>query len=293
VASSQELSCEDYAALERELSTLGKFLVSLEGGEPLVREDVVEIVRIFSPRHLPMLYTNGWYVTDQLAVELFAAGLIQIGVSIDFPDAARHDAKRGKRGAFQRAWQAVARLREAAPHGGRQVHVMTVLMKENEDAFEELLGMSADAGVQHCVTVYSAGGDRREASLAGMPSSSAGDRLLALWKRYPHFKVFREYLTSVDLFLSGGIGLSPCGAGRQSFNIDHLGNLSPCIEKIENSVGNVRDMSMQELHSRLKNLTVVDGCQDCWTICRGFHQALGGGGSLQGWLDLAGRMRSV
>ena len=78
----------------------------------------------------------------------------------------------------------------------------------------------------------------------------------------------------------------------QSFNIDHVGNVSPCIEKIDTVVGNVRRESLSEIHARLVALDAGKGCQACWTACRGFNQAMGSGGSLRGWWDLATRMRS-
>lgn len=289
----QELQLADYQALEGELSRLGKFLVSLEGGEPFVRKDLPDIVRIFAARHLPMLYTNGWYVTPENARALFDAGLVQVGVSLDYPDAARHDARRGQVGAFERAVRALDILRRAAPHGGRQVHVMTVLMEDNHHDLEALLELSAAHQVQHCVTVLATDGDRRDPGGAAPPAGPATTGLVELWRRFPHFKVFREYLESVDAFLAGGGGLPACRAGLQSFNIDHLGNVSPCIEKIDQVAGNVREEPLSRIHQRLTERADAAGCQSCWTVCRGFHQALGGGGSLRGWFDLATRMRSA
>ena len=95
-----------------------------------------------SERHLPLIYTNGWYVTPALASAAFDAGLTQVGVSIDFPDAPRHDAKRVWPKAWDKAWEAVRLFRDAAPHAGRQVHVMTVLMEENRRDLEALLASS-------------------------------------------------------------------------------------------------------------------------------------------------------
>src|SRR3954471_6010143 len=58
----EELTLENYAALEEAMSSLGTFLVSVEGGEPFLRPGLIEIVRIFGRRHIPILYTNGWHV---------------------------------------------------------------------------------------------------------------------------------------------------------------------------------------------------------------------------------------
>jgi hypothetical protein len=69
--------------------------------------------------------------------------------------------------------------------------------------------------------------------------------------------------------------------------------LSPCIEKIDESVGNVRRESLREIHRRLVALSAGEGCQHCWTACRGLGQLLGEGGTRRGWLDLTFRMRST
>ncbi len=116
VTPGEELTIGDFADLEAQLSEMGTFLVSIEGGEPFVRPDLLEIVRIFGRRHIPLLYTNGWYVNAENARAMWNAGLAQVGVSIDYPDDARHDRRRGLVGAFARAWHAVELFRNSA-HG--------------------------------------------------------------------------------------------------------------------------------------------------------------------------------
>src|SRR5437868_10328817 len=102
-------------------------VVSLEGGDPLLLADIVAVVRAFARYHHPILFTNGWRVTELLARELWDAGLTEIGVSIDYATADRHDAHRGAKGTFASAVRALRILRDAAPHGRRQVTIMTVI----------------------------------------------------------------------------------------------------------------------------------------------------------------------
>jgi MoaA/NifB/PqqE/SkfB family radical SAM enzyme len=290
-AAEEELSLDELSRLAGELAELGTCVVSIEGGEPFVRPDLVEIVRAFARDHLPVLYTNGWYVTEENARALFDAGLTQVGVSIDYPDA-RHDAKRGWPGAAHRAWEAVDRLRAAAPHGGRQVHVMTVLMHDNAADIERLLQESARHEVGHVVTLLSRDGYRRGKGVDALPAPGIGRALLPLWERYPHWRFFREYLERLDDFLGQG-DLPECQAGAQAFNVDHVGNVAVCIERIDEPVGNVRKASLRELHERLRGRReTVAGCQACWTACRGFGQHLSGGAAWSSWRDLASRMRS-
>ena len=283
----EELTAAEYRALSADLAKQGTFLVSIEGGEPFVRPDLVDIVRAFAARHVAVLYTNGWFVDRDAARALFDAGLAQVGVSIDFPDAARHDAKRGLPLAFAKAWRAVELLREAAPRGGRQVHVMTVLMRENADSLDELLSLSAAAGVGHEITLLSREGFRRGDGGDQWPEGAISSRLLSLKHRHPHFRTLGDYLARFDDFLARAPSMPRCRAGIQGFNVDHLGNVAPCIEKIDRPVGNVRLEPLAALLAKMRDLPDVAACQDCWTLCRGFVQTMGKGGTLSGWRDLA------
>jgi MoaA/NifB/PqqE/SkfB family radical SAM enzyme len=291
VAPGEELTLADFERIERELTELGTFLVSIEGGEPLVRPDLVDIVRIFGRRHIPLLYTNGWHVDEANARALWGAGLAQVGVSIDYATAERHDRRRKLTGAFTRAWRAVATLRDTAPHGGTQVHVMTVLMADNAGEFETLLQMSARERIGHCATLLSTGGFRR-ASGADLPPAAVAAGYAAQWSAHRHFRMFGDYLQRIPAFLEGG-PMPACRAGIQGFNIDHVGNVAHCIEKIDRPFGNVRDEPLPSIHRRMRAAEPARGCQDCWTACRGFNQSLADGGTLRTWRDLAGRMRSV
>ena len=297
VAPKLELTLQDYQRIAKELAESGCFIVSVEGGEPLLRPDIIEIVRAFAERHVPVLYTNGWFMNEEKARGLFEAGLAQIGVSIDFPSAARHDKKRRLSGAFERAWRAVEMLRDIAPHGGTQVHVMSIIMQENQHELEPLLQMSAARGVGHCFTLLSTGGFRRGKSCDDQLPNHVGNHtqigahLLDLWQCYPHLRSFRDYLAGIDSFLQNRT-LPTCHAGEQSFNIDHIGNVSPCIERIDAVVGNVRDESISSIIEKMHDLPQVAHCQDCWTLCRGTAQALGQGSNLRSLLDLSQRFRS-
>jgi MoaA/NifB/PqqE/SkfB family radical SAM enzyme len=287
-----ELSTDDYRRVARELAELGCCIVSIEGGEPYIRPDLPEIVEAFGREHLPTLFTNGWFVTRENAAGLFARGLSHASVSIDYPEAERHDRKRGQAGAYDRATRALEHFLAAAPRGAKQVHVMSVLMGDNWRDFEALFEMSKRIGVGHQVTLLSRSGYRRGKGPDELPPEGVSAHLHGLWRRYPHVQFFGEYFQQIDAFLTGG-SLPTCKAGVQSFNIDHVGNVSPCIEKIDETAGNVKKESLVAIHRRLVEAQGrVAGCQACWTACRGLAQALGDGGSPGAWVDLATRMRS-
>jgi MoaA/NifB/PqqE/SkfB family radical SAM enzyme len=174
---------------------------------------------------------------------------------------------------------------------------MSVLMQDTLDGMERLFEMSRERGVGHQVTLLSTSGFRRKSTVDALPIASAAvsARMTELWEKFPNVRFFKDYFAKMDAFLSGNANgdLPTCRAGAQSFNIDHVGNVSPCIEKIDTPVGNVRGHSMATLHARLaERADEVGRCQSCWTACRGFQQAMGDGGTARGWIDLGTRMRT-
>lgn len=288
----EELTLEEFQSLALELDKMGCFVVSIEGGEPFARSDLVEIVRALSKKHITALFTSGWFVTEDNARALFDAGLTHACVSIDFADHARHDDKRGMPGTAERAWRAVDLFKAAAPRGGKQVNVMTVLMDANWREMERLFAETERRGVGHQVTLLSTNGTRRGKHGDELPPLGISAHMTALWERFEHVRFFRGYFERIDQFLSGG-PMPTCHAGTQSFNIDHVGNVASCIERIGKPVGNLREASLEELHRRLVAAQEeIAACQDCWTACRGFQQAVAGGGDLRGWLDLSRRTRT-
>ena len=76
---SAELTLDDIRLIGKKLNQLGTLIVSLAGGEPLIRNDLYEIIRILNAaNHFPILITNGWYVNETVARDIQRAGLQEI-----------------------------------------------------------------------------------------------------------------------------------------------------------------------------------------------------------------------
>ncbi|MFC1743552.1 radical SAM protein [Candidatus Riflebacteria bacterium] len=293
IPESEELSLDELRKLSKRLSRFGCFLISIEGGEPTLRPDLVDIVRAFARYHLPVLYSNGWTLTAELGKALFDAGLTQIGISIDFPDFKRHDESRGIAGSFTKAWNAVEMMRELAPNGGKQVHVMTILMRQNQDEIERMLKISERYKVGHYITLLSPHRISREnAGKYDYPATPVSEDLLQLRKNHSHLKSFYDYLARFDDFIEKK-EMPECQMGKQMFNIVPTGDVTPCNEKLDWLAGNIRRDSLKSIFKKLKADTRVSQCQDCWLLCRGFSQVLGERGTFQGWYDLLTRLRST
>jgi MoaA/NifB/PqqE/SkfB family radical SAM enzyme len=286
-----EMTLEEYRSLADALSDYGFLLTTLEGGEPFMRKDVVDIVRIFAAKHLAMMYTNGWFVDQDKAKALFDAGLHRIGVSIDYPDAARHDGKRGMKGAFERAVRAVEHLRAAAPYGRTQVNIIAVLMRDNQDEMESMLKLAEELDVGFEINVLSKAGFHRSAGEGDqLPLPPISERLLELWKKHDNFSSFREYLAKVDDHVAGK-PTGDCQSGSIHFNVSERGEVSPCIEMVDRPSGDLRREPFGAIYERLKQSGCAQGCQGCWTLCRCLGQVISRRTNWAGWRDLMGRMQ--
>src|SRR5262249_56267794 len=101
-----------------------------------------------------------------------------------------------------------------------------------------------------------------------MRASCIGVTLLGLWEGHRDLAFFREYFVKMDDFLGGG-PMPTCRAGLQSFNIDHVGEVSPCIERIDWSFGNVKREPLAAIVARMAGAASdVASCQRCSTPCR-------------------------
>ena len=107
---SQELDTKTWTRVFEEAAGLGMVHVHLSGGEPLARKDLAELV---NAAHLAGLYTNlitsAVGLNEQRLIELRAAGLDHVQISIQGTDPARADAIAHHKGAA-RAKQEAAKL---------------------------------------------------------------------------------------------------------------------------------------------------------------------------------------
>jgi len=261
---------EDARVLSERLAELGPMIVSVGGGEPLLHEDLVGIVEALARHHFPVMICNGWHITAANARALFQAGIHEVSISVDYADAARHDAQRGMPGAFMKAMEALRILEASRIHPWQRVHMISVVMEDNLDDLEPLILRCRDLGITYLVSMYS---PRRGRGTQRIPPADASARLLDLHRRYPEFVQLRGYLERfTEAFREGGVG--PCHAGQHLFNVDCQGQASLCIDRMEEPVGNLLVDEPREVERRLLEAHRANACTSCWTSCRGSIETL-------------------
>jgi MoaA/NifB/PqqE/SkfB family radical SAM enzyme len=266
------LTAAQVEVMAQRLKPLGPLIISLGGGEPLLHRELEDIVRILSQDNFPVMICNGWFVTPEKARALFKAGLYEVSISLDYADPARHDAQRGRVGAFERAVSALRALHENRDHASQRVHMISVIMDDNLEEIEPLIKLARKIGVTYLVTFYSSGRGRKEGAM--VQSARISRRLLELKKEYPEFVALPGYLRRIAEADNGSKGIFPCYAGKHLFNIDCRGEVTRCIDRLDNPVGNILADDLDELRKRLLLQQEAGDCGDCWTSCRGNVESL-------------------
>jgi MoaA/NifB/PqqE/SkfB family radical SAM enzyme len=268
-SAAEELTVQEFARGAENLARSGSMLINLAGGEPLLRDDLPEIVAALARWHFPFLTTNGWRLSSDRAAELWRAGLWGTSVSIDYPDANRHDTQRGRPGAFDEAVRAIETLRDTRTGPHQRVSVMAVLTSENQGDIEGVLELAERLGVHFMVQPYCTLKTGSKEHLARPP---VAERLVDLRRRHPAFLSNPYFLSRFDAALNGGV--HGCRAGRSTFNIDERGQVAKCVEDRLHPLGSVVETPMPELVARLARAWRENRCKTCWYNCRGEVEAL-------------------
>ena len=166
-----ELSTAEGKALIDDLAAYGVPVLLFSGGEPLVREDLPELVSYADDRGIrPVLSTNGTLLTRENARELREAGLKYAGVSVDGLRE-RNDRIRGAEGAFDAAVRGI----EACLDVGLKTGLRYTITEHNVADLEGVVGLLVHVGVDRfCVYHLDYGG--RGADVADVDLSPAATR---------------------------------------------------------------------------------------------------------------------
>ncbi len=179
-----ELSTEEGERLLDDLADYGVPVVLFSGGEPLVRDDLVELVSYADDKGIrPVLSTNGTLITPENARELRDAGLRYAGVSVDgLPE--RNDAFRGREGAFDAAVRGIRACLDA----GLKTGLRYTITERNDADLRGVVDLLYEEGVNRfCFYHLDYGGrgaDIVDADLPPEEKRAAVKRLCDLAREY-------------------------------------------------------------------------------------------------------------
>jgi MoaA/NifB/PqqE/SkfB family radical SAM enzyme len=264
----EEADLETIRRMADELGASGALMVSLSGGDPLLREDLPEIVSALARHHFPLLTTHGWHATEEKARSLWSAGLEAASVTLDHADPVRQDAAAGQPGAHARATRALGAFAGTRTRSSQQVNVKVRLRPETLEGLPALLGLAAEHGAS--VTVEPTYPLPEE----GLREGAVGARLQELRSRHSNLRIGAFFLDRIEQALAGGV--PGCQAGRAFFNVDHRGRVSKCLEfrRPEDRAGDLSREPLREVLPRLRRVHEANECRACWMSSRGEVEGL-------------------
>ena len=289
----EELSLEQMRQLLRELAAQPEFkMVVFSGGEPLMREDIVELCDYASWLGLwPVIATNGTLLDTTLATRLRRAGVCGVAVGLDGDCPAVHDEIRGERGAFRRAIQGCVAVRDA----GVALQINITLMQKNYERLPQIIRLSENLGSKVVLAYFCApcgrGATNKEILLDEAQYEMTIRRIAELQSQsrliieptcgptYWPMLGSRGRMSSLALRLLGPLVFHGCVAGTGLFYVRADGEALPC-PFLPVSAGNVLSKGVSELWRKgevFESLRAVKkrpgglACSECQ-----FHSVCGG-----------------
>lgn len=129
---------------------LGTYLISFDGGEPMLRSDLADMVRhVDKSKAIAISFTSGYGLSAEKAKELKNAGLYAVLISLDSPDPKEHDRIRGRTGCYEDVMNGISNSLDA----GLLTGLFVVVTPDNIDDLEEFYNLAQDKGI-HEISLY-------------------------------------------------------------------------------------------------------------------------------------------
>jgi radical SAM protein with 4Fe4S-binding SPASM domain len=244
-----ELTTQEGKQLIDQIADVSHPLLILSGGEPLLRDDIYELIRYGTEKGLRMgLGSNGTLLDANVAKKLSEAGIKTVSISLDSHIPAQHDAFRGVPGAWEKAIQAIKVLRE----NDILVQVNTTLTQENYDQIDEIMSLAEQIGVEnyHLFFLVPTG---RGAKIEDITPQMYEDMIKNTFaKTHKHKLNVRPSCAPQFMRIAAGMGVDMrqwirgCIAGQYYCRVYPNGDVTPC-PYLPIKLGNIRETSFKDI----------------------------------------------
>ncbi|HEY5676029.1 MAG TPA: radical SAM protein [Myxococcales bacterium] len=207
-------------------------VVVFTGGEPMLRRDLVPLVKQIKGlpgfRYVTVL-THGGFLTETKIEELVAAGVNQINISMNYPDA-RQDKERGLPGLFERLEKTVPKMVAA---GYNVFTFASMLMVDNMHDAEPLVRLAQKWGINIAFSGYNDlknGNQKHFVSREQMAEFQAVCRRLMQLKRELGNVMTSDYFFETLPRFYEEREIKGCRAGQVMIHVTPKGMVQPCAE---------------------------------------------------------------
>ena len=243
-----ELALTEYQDLAKVFNRMGVYQVSIAGGEPLLRQDILPIIEAFSGHGMSVnLCTNGILLEDY-SEALRRSGATCITVSVDGATAGCHEEIRGAPGSYAQIVKGIRAIAQYAPGDRPVIRTRMTISNRNlqevrlyyqkwENMVDDVLVQPVHHAENSCYV-----GPEEESFLID-PS-----RLTGYMDGTPLGEngYMRQLIES--LRHTGEFPRHRCYAGVLMTRIDPWGNVYPCLEQ-HVRIGSVREQDFRTIWS--------------------------------------------
>ncbi len=288
--SENDLLPEEYRFLPTSLR-----YVNVSGGEPFLRDDIPEIVRVVKERapSSEIIISSNGFLPDRVERSMREALKIDptIGVGISIDGAGElHNHVRGIPRGFDKCMDTVERLKGL---GMTNIRLAFTVVDDNVDDLPEVYRLTKKMGIQFTMAVA------QNSSHYFMTEENHFGRIEKLRERLG--PLVEDLLRSsqpknwLRAFFAHGLFRYAAGAGRpfvcnaaeDFFFVGPNGNIYPC-NVLDRVIGNVRETSFDEIwasHEAEKIREEVRSCQlRCWMVCTARADMKRNAGQVVGWV---------
>ncbi len=274
-----ELKTPEIKKLIDEMASIGCFELSLGGGEPLLREDLPEIIAHANLRGVSVrLSTNAAAATKEAARRLKGLKIKSLKISMEGGSEKVYDYIRGKSGSFRKTLRGIKNLKELSI----PISLQMVFMKPNISELPSLIRIAEKLKVEKILleTIMPVGraAQNPQLLLTLEESNKLWEAALKIQKNthikieIPHYVPFR----AGQNLMFDGFG---CKCGTLICHIDPRGNVSPTgFLKDLFSAGTIREKTLKQIWDNaavLAQFREFEGNQTC-SACSYFSSCRGG-----------------
>jgi radical SAM protein with 4Fe4S-binding SPASM domain len=226
--------------------------VTLTGGEPLLRQDLPQILDLLNQRDImTTIISNGRLLTESVVVDLLERGVGLFELPLLSHQRQTHDYLSGSPGAFDAALAAMAHIRY---HGGQFVSVFVATRHNLADLYGAIKLAFAFGARGLMLNRFNPGGRGSVQIEELLPSAEQVRELLAVADAAAeefNFSIscsipIQPCLVDASAYPRLNFGFCAAGTGRAYYTLDPVGNLRPCNHS-STVLGNLLDEPFADL----------------------------------------------
>lgn len=267
-----ELDTSEAKTLINDIADAGFKIMIFSGGEPLMRDDIYELIAYAREKNLrAVMGSNGTLIDRETAQRLKDCGIMRVGISIDSVNSKKHDGFRGTAGSWKAAVKGMQYCREV----GLPFQVHTTVVEGNYAEIEKITDFAVEIGsAAHHIFFLVPTGRATDIEKESLQAAQYETLLTRILKKQKEVDIeIKPTCAPQFMRIAKQMGLSVkfnkgCLAGISYCIIDPEGNVQPCAY-LDIKVGNVREKSFvdiwqnSEVFQRLRTFDYKGSCGIC------------------------------